>query len=418
MSCALDKSTKRSCMRFLWACFFLYLISISIKMVFSAEMALIMQSVGDLEGVKTSLGLTFYYLAYAVGQLLLAGVMHKINIKRFMVVSIGLSALSFGAVPLFDSLYGLYAILFLNGFFQTGIWGGVMYFVGKYIPTTLSGFASAFLCSAFAIGTALTYGASAAFVALINWQATFVFFALLTVASLVVFLTALKGAEKKLAFVEEENRQAQQTENAAFAVEGRRDKSSLRLLVLLVLTITTSGSVYYAFMGWFPSLLIEVFRMPESYSLLLTLLLPACMAPAAFTVSKFSDRSRSNYSVAVFFSAVAAALLAVLCVGYTWNAFLTLALSVVMLFFLRGIINLTGAYFPLKLKGKVDSGKLSLLTNAFACLVAGVIPFISRMVVREWGWRGYFILITAIALLTLLLFLYGKICERRENDKE
>ncbi len=415
----LDKSTKKNALLFIFACYFLYLISISIKMVYSAEMAEIVSTSGAQKS-QVSLGLTFYYVSYTIGQLALSIVIKRINMKWFMAFSVFAYALSFGLVPVFDSLWGLYVIMFLNGFFQTGVWGGIMYFVGKYIPKQLSSFTAAFLGTGLALGTALTYGMSALFIAVWNWQSTFLFFAILSAVSVVVFLISLKSAQKKLSHVEIENRaheQAAKEQELASQVNGENRHPFLWLILILILTAITISSVYYAFMGWFPTLLIDGFKMPTEYSLLLTLLLPAATTPSSFLVNNVAEKSKSHFFTPLLFMAFPSVILIALCFCYSFDMILTLVLAVIMLFFLRGIMNLVCSYFPLKLKDKINSGKLSLIINAFASLMAGVMPFISAIIMEQVGWTWYFIFMAALTVITVLIFIVGRIFEVRHDKK-
>ena len=138
----MDKAKKSICLKFLFACYFFYLISIVLKMVYSAEIVEIIAAFPGATKASVGTGLTAYYFVYTAAQLIVAFIINKINIKAFMTVTTVLSALSFGAIYFFGELWQLYIILGLNGVFQSGVWGGVMYFVGKYVPREMAAFST------------------------------------------------------------------------------------------------------------------------------------------------------------------------------------------------------------------------------------------------------------------------------------
>ncbi len=403
----MDKAKKRAGMKFLFACYFVYLISITIKMLFSAEMAEIIVDLGSTKA-DVSLGLTFYYISYAVGQLILSKYMKKIPMRYFMAVSIALTALSFGSIWFCKTLTPLYIILFLNGFFQTGVWGGIIHYVSKYLPKEMAAFASGFLTTAFAAGTALSYGASAVCILLFDWRFAFVVFAVLSLVSVAVFLPAVQAVKTRFGV-----QQASTDEQAALPGRASSKRERVYTTVLLSVTIVVLSGMYYAFTGWFPNLLIETFGMKTEYSLLLSLFLTATMAPSSFFLIRICERSHNSYYVCLLFSAVTFGLLVLLCALFRVHMVLTLALSVVMLFCARGVINAVSAYLPLKLKDTMDPGVLSLIINAFAAVAAAIMPYTMALVVDNVGWDAFFGILVLMSAILMLLFAYAGWHERR-----
>ncbi len=411
-----DKKTKNCCLRFIFACFFLYLMSMCIKMAYSSEMAEIIVAIGSNKP-DVSLGLLIYYAAYCVAQLLFAVFISKMNLKWFISITVSLTALSFGMMLIVSELWHLYLILGLNGFFQTGIWGGIMYFVGKYVPKEMESFASKLLATGVAVGTAIAYGASFFFIYLLDWRYTFLFFAILSVVSIVLFLLSLKSAEKNLAFVArqkaEENKIQEQTLNAE--MPKTKEKGGVFFFVIFfTVVITLLSCIYYAFIGWFPNLLIENFAMPTEYSILITLLLPLTMTPSSIITIELSQRSKSDYNVSIIFTTVITGLMVALLFGYSLNIVLTIIVSVLIFFGLRGLMSMIGTYFPLKYKDRIEAGKFSLILNAFAALVGGVMPYATAFVLENSGWTVYFIILCALSVIPLIMLTIARIFENKK----
>ncbi len=418
MECSINKKNKSTCLKFLLACYFLYTISICIKMVYSAEMAEIILAVGSTKSA-VSLGLLLYYVAYFISQLIFAFLINKINLKWFITISVSLSAISFALMLWTSELWHLYVILFLNGIFQTGIWGGIMYFVGKYVPKEMSGFASKFLTTGFAIGTALTYGVAALCIAVLDWRYTFLCFSILTIASIVIFLFSLKHIEKNLGAADNNKDQ-----NEIKLIEQPlpvKNKGGIKRVIILVTFFTLVASlmacVYYAVMGWFPNLLIEEFNMPTEYSILITLLLPLSMTPGSFLIVGLNEKSKSDFNVSLIFSIISTILVIVWTFTFSINIILTILIAVVMLFCVRALISLLCAYVPLRYRDRVEVGKFSLILNAFAALMGGVMPYLISFVLENSGWNMYFILLSILSVIFTGLLLIVRIREYIKNKQ-
>ena len=71
---------------YVYACFFIYLMTIAIKMCYSAQMVSIME---DFNASKSEIskGLTVYYFIYAVAQIVLAPQVKRMNMRNFLVAS-------------------------------------------------------------------------------------------------------------------------------------------------------------------------------------------------------------------------------------------------------------------------------------------------------------------------------------------
>ncbi len=410
----LDKKTKNNSLILLFACYFLYLMSICIKMVYSAEMS---EIIIDLESNKpsVSLGLLFYYLAYSVGQLVFSFIISKINLKWFITVCVSLTSLSFAMMLFASENWHLYLILFLNGFLQVGIWGGIMFFVGRYIPAKMSGFASKLLATGLALGTAFTYGTSALLIAFANWRYTFLFFSALSLISLIVFLLALTRAECNLGFVFAEKLSSVKAEKSEESISEQKIAQSIVSTVVFFSALTMLiCCIYYGVMGWFPNLLIENFAMPTKYSILITLLLPLCTTPSSFVIITLNEKAKSDYSILILFAAAVSGLCLLLYFVYAINIVLTVVCTVLALFALRGMMSLVGVFFPLKYKDKIESGKFSLIINSFAALAAGVMPYTISFVLERTGWGIYFAILLAVALIALAMLIFARVFEKNK----
>ncbi len=416
---SIDKKTKSISLKFLFAAYFFYTISICIKMVYSAEMAEIITAIGSTKP-NVSLGLLFYYAAYSISQLIFSFFIGKINLKWVFRITVTLTALSFGMMLFANELWHLYAILGLNGILQTPLWGGIMFYVGRYMPKEIAVFAAKFLPTGFAIGTALTYGMSAFLIGVLDWRATFVFFSLLTLLSLAVFMSTLKKVEQGLSHIalqKEAEQKAPEQQPALRANVSDNKRNVWRVVVFFPLICMLFCCVYYGIMGWFPNLLIENFGMPTEYSIFFTLLLPLTMAPGPFLAIGLQERAKHEHSVLLGFSTIMMAILSVLCFVFRFHIVSTILLTVLLLFFARAMCTFCATFAALRYSDRIEAGKFSLIINAFSGLMGGVIPYVVSFVLERTSWDFYFIFLCIFGAAALAMALFARIRETIKNNQ-
>ena len=395
-------------MNFIFACYFFYLISISSKMSYTAEMVSI---IAEFQTTKfqVGIGLTIYYILYAVAQVAVALSIRKINMRRYIVITSVGSAVSFALAIFAGELRHMWIILALNGIFQSSVFGGCMYFIGKYLPDSMAAFSSKFLSTGLAIGTALSYGVSAFFVSVASWKYTFLFFAVMTVVSIVWFLLAEKGVKNL----------PSSSEKIPSCDENADDKKSATLL-LLYMTVATFfiSCMYYGISNWIPNLLKEIYGMPASYSILVTVLIPLGMMFGPVLSGNMCEKHDNYFMVGFLFSLCALIMTGIMAIMYGTGIVTALALSVAILFCIRGVLNLLCSYIPLKLKKRYNAGKFSLIINAFTALGAAVIPSVTGKVIDSVSWTAYYVFMSVICIVSLIILFLLSVYFKRMNKKQ
>ena len=395
------QKNKKYYLNLLISAYLLYTISIAIKMVYSAQMV----EIGPYFGVdktQLSLGLTIYYIVYAVAQILFSFVIKKVNIKNFIGVSVILSALSFGLMAVITDLWQAWLILGLNGVLQIGIWGGCMTIFGKYMPDYTIAQVTNIMSTGMASGTALAYGFSALFTAVLSWQWTFVLFAILSVATVVYFIISEKMVEKnvepvmiKLNFEKKEDNGQEKTKISPITV--------ILLVGFLALISMVISIVYYGLTNWFPNLLKDVYDMPSEYSILITFLVPIGVFFGPFFANSINVKFKNYFTGGIPLMIVAIVASIAMWLFYDINIIFAIVVTLIILFFIRGYMNILLSYIPLKIRNYFEPGKSSLILNASACVAAAITPFISASIIDNLGWGVFYLLILASAVLTLVI---------------
>ena len=396
---------KKHYLNLLISAYLLYVVSIAIKLCYSAQMVEIGPHFG-VEKSTLSIGLTIYYIVYAVAQLLLTLFVKKLNLKKFIGITVLLSGVSFSLMMFVGEIWQVWLILGLNGIFQVAIWGGCMSIFGKYFPDYLMQTVSNVMSTGMAMGTFLSYGISALFVSILSWQWTFLFFGLLTILTVVYFYISEKRIEKNVGEIKVN------TNHNHFTSSNKSQNKGLFIFLLMFFIGVFSfivTIVYYALTNWVPNFLKEIHDVPSSYSILITLLLPVGIFFGPFVSNYFCKRFTNYFAVLIPFLVGSVIVMLLMIFLYDYSLILGIVMPVLILFLIRAVMNVLLAFLPLKMRDVIETGKSSLILNALACISAAIIPFITALVMESFGWQAFFIFITIIGGISLILSIIGAV---------
>jgi len=400
----LEIPNKKVYMRLIYSMFLLYIITVAVKITYSAQMVEIAKefSTGKTE---VGIGLTIYYIVYGVAQLVLSKFVGRINMRHFIVGSIICSSISFGLIVVANRLWQLWLILALNGVFQSGIFGGCMHFLGKYLPGELEAYASNVMNVGFAVGNIMAYAISSAFVAVTKWQDTFMFFAIVQLLMLVVFVNGESNAEKKVGARKVEG--AQREDGGEKNNKASKKAGIVMIVVAAIMFFVTCNQ--YLLSNWVPNLLTEVHGLPSSVSILITLFVPLGMVVGSILIVNLCSHGKEQFKVSLVMIAIAAVVVGILCFTYRANMIFALILSVVFVVCVRPISSLFGTYTTFRLGKIIEPARLSLIGNAFASIAAAVAPTLSGMVMDNFGWTVYYVSIFIFSIAALIVTYVGKL---------
>ena len=168
---------------------------------------------------------------------------------------------------------------------------------------------------------------------------------------------------------------------------------------------------YFAVSNWFPNLLKEVYNLPSSYSILLSLLIPVGMLFGPFLANGVADKTHKPALEGAIFMGVTSVIFFVCTFVYAVNIVLISALTLISMLLVRGYCNLIYSYVPLKARGAMESGRFSLLINSFASVSSAIMPYLSGLVLDHSGWEVYYYLCTGLCLLSLAILVFGMIAK-------
>ena len=398
-----EKSRIKSSKFLIWSGFFLYVMMMGSKNVFTAEIEAIMQAFSSSKAVA-SLAMTYYFITYAVTQVVLSILYSRINLKLYLSITLGLSGVLTVLLGLMPSMNSIYVICAINGILQAGCYGGVMACISKYAPFSLLPYANKVMSAGYAVYGVISYGVPSLFVSSGKWNYPFFILGAIFVVSAVIFFFAMQNMKKYPPAILVEKGKISTTdknEKPLFILNNIK-KKVLFLAVMLFLSLV-STITHYAIMQWIPSLLNAEFGMPLSYSLLITLLVPVVTFIFSLFTINITNKHTNSFTISSILVGLALVFLVPMTFAHNYNIILSIVCLIMFITIASAGRLAYSSILALNMRSQINSGAYLSITNAIASVVAGVVPPLSGMIIDSLGYRTLFIISLAIASLTLLI---------------
>lgn len=388
-----------------------YVSTIIAKSIYNAEIIEIMNEFSVSKSVA-GYATTAYYLTYGFMQLVIAKILPKINIRKYMVITVAAASLCTALVGIATEIWQICVLLGLCGIFHAAAWPGCVYIMGNCLPNRMQPTANGLFSVGFATGFIVSYLFSALFIGFASWTTTFLVFGIGAFIPVILFNISFKKVYTK----EDKDETSSKKEENTPAFERINHKIIKNyLLVFFLLVCLTSflvNIVYYGINNWIPSLMYDVFNMPSSLSTLLSVLVPVVGIVGPLVAIMFTNK-HNLWSVMGIFSLSAVALIVLLCFGYSANIVLSLAASIFVLTMLRGTNNTLGVSLVLKTRNLFNAGSFAAIINALASLGASVAPPLTGSIIDNFGRSVYYIFLFIVLLISVLLvFILNRITKR------
>ncbi len=404
--------------RFIWAGFLLYVLMMGSKNVYTAELVTIM-GVFEKTKAEASLAMTYYFLTYAVCQVILSFIMGKINLRLYLVVTGSVSAIITILLGLAPSMQVLYFLCAINGIFQAGIYSGCMASFSKYAPSCLLAYTNKIMALGTAIWGLLSYGIPPLFVGYGLWNIPFIILGVLFFISAIYFLIVYNQI-RKFPPVINDKKEENLTEKPF--LELKTKSNTVFYFVSMMIIILLANTVYYSIVNWIPSMLHDVFDMPEAYSILITLMVPILSAIGSIGAINICQRKNGNiFFISNILGVVSILSLLPLVFFLNKNIILTIACMSLYLGLSAGSRGVLTGYLGLKMRVRVNVGSYLAAANAMASISAAVAPPVAGKIIDSFiGFTGYsvsYLISFAIGMLPIVLLsiLAIKVNKQRQN---
>ena len=381
-----------------WLIFFCWLIYTGAyfgRYSYTANVAAIIDAFGT---TKADAGLvtSCFFFAYGAGQVV-NGILCRHYPKKYvlaavMIVSAALNLAIFFGVPFYLIKY----FWILNGFVQSVLWSSLVLLLSENTDGKMMRNAIVAMSTTTASGTVLSYGAASLFNAFLSFRYSFLLGGIvLTAVGIVWFFAYDRVTVTQCGFVREK-------EGSDGAPVGKRQKNAAFLVLLISLAIfaVVDNFVRDGVTTWTPVVLKDEYGLPDSLSILLTLVLPTISIFGATTSVLINKYVKDYVSLTgIFFGVATLGIAAIVFLLHTdaWLAMLLVCAVVAMM--MSAINNVITGIAPMHLHQYINSGALSGILNGFCYLGSTLSSYGIGLLADRNGWSVVFTVPLAICAL-------------------
>ena len=405
--------TKKHASLLVFGCWLVYTAAYVGRLNYSASMAEIIDALGitDPEG-----GLVYscFAITYGIGQLI-NGLLCKFYNPKYVITA---ALCGSAAVNILMPLSGDYRIMaglwLVNGIVQSMLYSLIVRTISKNIKSSGISGAIYAMSTTVAVGTALAYGISALFVALDAWGVTFfVAGGVLISASVVwfVIMSRIEGARKR---GEVEDDDAPQIKDDARVSKSGVSGFFLMTIVFVGISAVANGFIKDGINNWLPKLLRVEYGVPDSLSIILTLLLPIFSIFGSIVARKLYLKLHNHMLVNGIFYSVSFVLAFLVFLTYPMrNVPFTMILFIGLACMMAAVNNVITSMFPLDNRDKMDSGLLAGLMDTVCYAGSSLAGILLGFIMENRAGEGVLVTVFSFAIAAALLCMIFYVSTRK-----
>ncbi len=400
--CIMTESLKyKSENKTIFICWLAYTCAYIGRLNFSAS---IVSVVSSLEVTKAEAGLvsSFFFFAYGIGQLVNGVLSKRYNAKFMIFASLAVSSVLNFLMPFSGDISVMKYIWLLNGAVQSILWCTLIKTLSEKVSDKKMPKAIVAMSTTVPVGTFIAYGLSALFVKLADWRFVFYFASVILLASAFVWLSMYGKNDKTVLPVTVKEKSA-----------ASKGKIIIFALIITALAGVANGFVKDGVTTWVSSLLYEEFDVSQSFSIMLTLLLPLVATFSAAVVKKLHEKIKSHTVLNTLFFLAST----VLCVGIILSLKLHSFVAIMVCFMgiaslMAMVNNVITSIFPLDNRKLLDAGFTAGFLNTFCYVGSTVTSYSLGSVAQTKGWNVTFIVMLLVCAAAAIISLIGCVCEK------
>ena len=381
------------------------------KSVYLAEIAYLME-IFSVDKAAASMANTYYFLAYAGMQVILFTFIKKVDVRKYVVFTVPLSAVAIILMGLCNTVEGMRILFFVAGLFQAPVYSSANHVLTHYLPPEYLTRANTVMSFGFAFGTVIAYGISAVCVGFGLWRIPFFVSGGLLLGAIILFALCSFLARESDARVEV-GTDSEDEEKPFISLVGRRDGAVFYTLSVAVIFL--SGVLYYAVMNWISTLLVEVHSMSQNISIYVTTLAPLLISIGPVLTIRSCDKHRNFIRVGLVYFLFAMPIPLLLAFLYDVNALLAFLLSAIFVILMNGVKTMAMTVAAFKMRREVNTAQFCVIANAAGSLSAAIAPTAVGKVIDDFGWSVSYLAVFGLAVVLVLLFIGSDLVSRKRQ---
>lgn len=372
----------------IFLCWMAYTAAYPGRYSYNSNITPIMDAFGVTHG-EAGLVTTCFFFAYGVGQVV-NGLLCRRYPRRWIIpFSLACSAVLNIAVFLGAPFWTLKYLWLLNGGLQSILWPTLISVLSQSLPALYLKSSVLVMSTTVPIGTLLAYGLSSLLAVRGGFPFSFLTGALLMAGAAAAWLFLYRDAPAS------ENAQPVQTSRTPG--KGLLNRAVAVTVLVLCLFAVANNLVKDGLTTWVPSILKERFGLPDSLSILLTLVLPVLGIFGAACNGLLERRLPSFIKLSglwFLLAAVSTAGVILLLDTSLWWA--VLAVFGIISLSMHAVNNAITSMAPLYMREQLDSGLLAGVLNGCCYVGSTISSYGLGWVADHFGWNGVFLLLLAV----------------------
>lgn len=387
--------------RIIFICWLAYTAAYVGRLNFSASIVTVISELGVTKA-EAGLVSSFFFFAYGAGQLI-NGILSKYyNPKIMIFLSLSVSAVLNMLMPLSGDISVMRFIWLGNGIAQSILWSTLIKTLSDFVSEKKLPKAILAMSTTVAVGTFFAYGLSALCVKFGNWESVFYLASVVLIISAIVWIT-LYGKEKPIPKLEKTDGEKVKTKGAI-----------LLALILAAISGIANGFIKDGINTWAPSVLYEEFDVSQSFSIMLTLLLPLVSTMGAAIAKKVHEKIASHAAMNMIFFAISALLCGGILLSLKAHNIVTImACFIGVACGMAMINNVITSMFALDNRTVLNAGFAAGLLNTFCYIGSTVTSYSLGAVSQAKGWNAVFIIMLTVCVVAAVIGLAGVAAERK-----
>ncbi len=372
----------------IFLCWMAYTAAYPGRYSYNSNITPIMDAFGVTHG-EAGLVTTCFFFAYGIGQVV-NGLLCRRYPRRWIIpFSLACSAVLNIAVFLGAPFWTLKYLWLLNGGLQSLLWPTLISVLSQSLPASSLKSSVLVMSTTVPIGTLLAYGLSSLLAVRGGFPFSFLTGALLMAGAAAAWLFLYRDAPAS------ENAQPVQTSRTPG--KGLLNRAVAVTVLVLCLFAVANNLVKDGLTTWVPSILKERFGLPDSLSILLTLVLPVLGIFGAACNGLLERRLPSFIKLSglwFLLAAVSTAGVILLLDTSLWWA--VLAVFGIISLSMHAVNNAITSMAPLYMREQLDSGLLAGVLNGCCYVGSTISSYGLGWVADHFGWNGVFLLLLAV----------------------
>ena len=397
--------SKKDISLLIFLCWFAYTAAYVGRLNYNASQVLIIEFFNANRAEAGLIGSAFFF-CYGVGQLVNGLLCKRYNSKIAIFAALALSCVLNVLMTLPSDISTLKYIWAANGVVQSVIWTSLVHMLSVYLPDNKIRRAILVMSTTVAIGTVLAYGISSLCAQFFNWQTVFYICSGIVGISALLWLILVNRIPNQKKFVDAYAQKNTAEENQEMLGHRNKAKKVVFIAFLFVIVAAISnGLIKDGVAVWTSIILQNIFSLPASVAIIITLILPLLSISGAFMANVLIKRQKNHMVVLLtVFSASVGALLAL--IFFASFILVLTVLCLTLLAILMAVANsVITSMIPLDWRKIAGSGKVAGLINMF-CYVGSTISGygIGRLsdINPSAPWQPVFVAMLAVAFLSAI----------------